>query len=122
MPAPLSYLLVDGHSVLHAWPELRRHQSVASKRHLARTELLKRLRHYQDMSGCQIVVVFDGTQAQMSEEREKDGLQIIFADSGNSADHILENWRPSMHASIPCESSQPMAWWARPSWPLERIG
>jgi predicted RNA-binding protein with PIN domain/CubicO group peptidase (beta-lactamase class C family) len=90
MPAPLSYLLVDGHSVLHAWPELRRHQSVASKRHLARTELLKRLRHYQDMSGCQVVVVFDGTQAQMSEEREKDGLQIIFADSGNSADHILE--------------------------------
>lgn len=90
MPAPLSYLLVDGHSVMHAWPELKRHLAVASKRHLARTELLKRLRHYQDMSGCRVVVVFDGTQSQMSEEREKDGLQIIYADSGNSADHILE--------------------------------
>lgn len=90
MPAPLSYLLVDGHSVLHAWPELRKHQAVASRRHLARTELLKRLRHYQDMSGAQVVVVFDGTQAQMTEEREKGGLQIIYADSGNSADHILE--------------------------------
>lgn len=42
------------------------------------------------MSDCQVVVVFDGTQTQMSEEREKDGLQIIYADSGNSADHILE--------------------------------
>jgi CubicO group peptidase (beta-lactamase class C family) len=90
MPSPLSYLLVDGHSVLHAWPELKRHQLVPSKRHLARTELLKRLRDFQDSSGTQVVVVFDGTQAQMSEEREKDGLQIIYADSGNSADHILE--------------------------------
>ncbi|MCX6856845.1 MAG: NYN domain-containing protein [Verrucomicrobia bacterium] len=90
MPGPLSYLLVDGHSVLHAWPELKRHQVVASKRHLARTELLKRLRDYQDSSGTQVVVVFDGTQAQMSEEREKDGLQIIYADTGNSADHIVE--------------------------------
>jgi len=90
MPSPLSYLLVDGHSVLHAWPELRRHQVVASKRHLARTELLKRLRDFQDSSGTQVVVVFDGTQAKMSEEREKAGLQIIYADSGNSADHLIE--------------------------------
>ena len=90
MPSPLSYLLVDGHSVLHAWPELKRHQVVASKRHLARTELLKRLRDFQDSSGSQVVVVFDGTQAQMTEEREKDGLQIIYADSGNSADHLIE--------------------------------
>jgi len=90
MSVPLSYLLVDGHSVLHAWPELQRLQRVASKRHLARTELLKRLRDYQDTSGTQVVVVFDGTQSQMTEEREKEGLQIIYADSGNSADHILE--------------------------------
>jgi CubicO group peptidase (beta-lactamase class C family)/predicted RNA-binding protein with PIN domain len=90
MPSPISYLLVDGHSVLHAWPELRRNQIVASKRHLARTELLKRLRDFQDSSGSQVVVVFDGTQAKMSEEREKAGLQIIYADSGNSADHLIE--------------------------------
>ena len=90
MSAPHSFLLVDGHSVLHAWPELRRNQIVASKRHVARTDLLKRLRHYQDMKGGQVVVVFDGTQAQMTEEREKNGLQIIYAASGDSADHILE--------------------------------
>lgn len=90
MPPPHSFLLVDGHSVLHAWPELRRHQIVASKRHVARADLLKRLRHLQDMKGGQVVVVFDGTQAQMTEEREDGGLQIIYAASGNSADHILE--------------------------------
>lgn len=90
MPSTLSYLLVDGHSVLHAWPELRRDQVIASKRHLARTALLKRLRDFQDSSGSQVVVVFDGTQAQLSEEREKGGLQIIYADSGNSADHLIE--------------------------------
>jgi CubicO group peptidase (beta-lactamase class C family)/predicted RNA-binding protein with PIN domain len=90
MPAPLSYLLVDGHSVMHAWPELRRHQVMAGKRHVARADLLQRLRHYQDMKGGQVVVVFDGTQSQMTEVREKAGLQIIYADSGSSADHILE--------------------------------
>ena len=60
MPAPLTYLLVDGHSVIHAWPELKREHRIASRRHLARTELLKRLRNLQDMSGMQVVVVFDG--------------------------------------------------------------
>lgn len=90
MNAPRSYLLVDGHSVIHAWPELRRDQLVASRRHLARTGLLQRLRHLQDMTGTQVVVVFDGTQSKLNEEREKDGLQIIYADSGTTADNVIE--------------------------------
>lgn len=90
MTATRSYLLVDGHSVMHAWPELRRNQVVASKRHLARLELMQRLRHYQDMTGIQVVLVFDGTQAKRGEEREKEGLQIIYADSSTTADNILE--------------------------------
>lgn len=88
--ANLSYLLVDGHNVIHAWPELRKYLRVAAQRHLARTGLLKRLRHFQDMTGTQVVVVFDGTQAAVSEEREKDGLQIIYADAGSTADNIIE--------------------------------
>jgi predicted RNA-binding protein with PIN domain len=75
---------------MHAWPELRRQQSVASKRHLARLELMQRLRNYQDMTGTQVVLVFDGTQAKRSEEREKEGLQIIYADATSTADSILE--------------------------------
>lgn len=90
MPAPLAYLLVDGHSVIHAWPELLREHRVASRRHLARNELLKRLRHLQDMSGVQIVVVFDGAKQGTNEEREPDGLQIIYAAPGVTADTIIE--------------------------------
>ena len=39
MPSPLTYLLIDGHSVIHAWPELLREHRAASRRHLARIEL-----------------------------------------------------------------------------------
>lgn len=87
---PLTYLLIDGHSVIHAWPELRKEHQVASRRHLARTELLKRLRNLQDMSGMQVVVVFDGAKQGTNEEREPDGLQIIYADPGTTADTIIE--------------------------------
>ena len=86
----LSYLLVDGHNVMHAWPELRRLQSHVGNRHLARLELLHRLRQLQDLKGTRVVVVFDGTQAQSSEEREKDGLQIFYANAASTADSIIE--------------------------------
>ena len=88
--AALSYLLVDGHSVMHAWPELRRYQRSAGRRHLARLELMKRLRTYQDMSGKQVVIVFDGTHSRRSEDREPDGLQVIYAEATTTADAILE--------------------------------
>lgn len=86
----LSYLLVDGHSVMHAWPELRRDQRSAGRRHLARLALMKRLRTYQDMSGKQVVIVFDGTHSRRSEEREPEGLQVIYAEATTTADAILE--------------------------------
>lgn|GEM_PF-260970 len=90
MPPPQTYLLIDGHNVIHAWPELRREQRTASRRHLARLELLKRLRHLQDMSGMQLVVVFDGAKQGTHEEREPGSLQIIYADPGTTADTIIE--------------------------------
>ncbi len=90
MPAPLTYLLIDGHNVIHAWPELLREHRVASRRHLARIELLKRLRNLQDMTGTQVVVVFDGARQGTNEEREPEGLQIIYADPGTTADTIIE--------------------------------
>ena len=83
-------MLIDGHSVIHAWPELVRDHRVASRRHLARTELLRRLRNLQDMSGMQVVVVFDGAKQGTNEGREKDGLQIIYADPSTTADTIIE--------------------------------
>ncbi len=84
------YLLVDGHSIINAWPELRALHRQAARRHSARDLLLQRMRHYQDMTGERVIVVFDGPQARMTEEREPDGLQIFYADAGTTADTIIE--------------------------------
>ncbi|MBE7493363.1 MAG: NYN domain-containing protein [Verrucomicrobiaceae bacterium] len=86
----MTHLLIDGHNVIHAWPDLRRDHLVAARRQRARTELLRRLRNLQDMTGVQIVVVFDGARQGTNEEREPDGLQIIYADPGTTADTIIE--------------------------------
>ena len=86
----MTYLLIDGHNVIHAWPELRRDHRVASRRHLARAELLRQLRNLQDMTSVQVVVVFDGARQGTNEEREPDGLQIIYADPATTADTIIE--------------------------------
>lgn len=90
MPEPTPFLIVDGHSVIHAWPDLVRLHRTASKRHLARSELLKRLRLLQDMTGDRVVVVFDGTGSRTSEEREQQGLQIFYADAKATADTVVE--------------------------------
>lgn len=89
MSAP-RFLLIDGHSVIHAWPELRALNRDAARRHTARDLLLQRMRHYQDMTGERVIVVFDGTQSRSSEEREPGGLQIFYADAGTTADTIIE--------------------------------
>jgi len=90
MPEKLKYLIVDGHSVIHAWPDLLILHRTVSKRHLARLGLLNRLRLLQDMSGERVVVVFDGTGSRTSEERENEGLQIFYADAKATADTIVE--------------------------------
>ncbi len=87
---PSHYLIVDGHSVMHAWPELRRAMRNSARRHLARLELMRVLRVYQDMSGAQVVLVFDGTHQARAEEREPGGLQVIYAEAGTTADAIIE--------------------------------
>lgn len=85
-----SFLIVDGHSVIHAWEELRRLHLKSAQRHLARLELLRRLRTYQDMSGVRVIVVFDGTGQHISAERETQGLQIFYADASHTADSVIE--------------------------------
>ena len=50
MPQRARYLIVDGHSVIFAWPELRKLHARRSS--LAREALIKRLRDYQDWTGC----------------------------------------------------------------------
>jgi len=90
MAGAQTYLIVDGHSVIHAWPELLKLHRASARRHLAREELLKRMRHLQDMTGDRVVVVFDGAGSRVSEDREREGLQVFYADAATTADTVVE--------------------------------
>jgi uncharacterized protein len=82
------YLIVDGHSVIFAWPELRKlHQRRAG---LARDTLLKQLRDYQDWSGVRVVVVFDGSGSEIGASAEPGEVQIFYSRRGQTADAIVE--------------------------------
>ncbi len=90
MPEPLRFLILDGHSVIHAWEELRRLHLRTPKRYLARETLLRRMRTLQDVRGERVVVVFDGVGPAISETHEKDDVQIFYADAGHTADAVIE--------------------------------
>jgi uncharacterized protein len=82
------YLLVDGHSIIFAWPELRLlHERRTS---LAREALIRQLRDYQDWSGVRVVVVFDGRGTAVSHEAEPGEIQIFYSRHGQTADSIIE--------------------------------
>ena len=82
------YLIVDGHSVIFAWPELREmHQRRTS---LARDALVRKLRDYQDWTGTRVVVVFDGRGAAVDATADPGEIQIFYSRAGQTADAIVE--------------------------------
>jgi uncharacterized protein len=82
------YLVVDGHSVIFAWPDLRKlHERRTS---LAREALIKRLRDYQDRTGIRVVVVFDGKGEQVTETAHPGDVHIFYSRRGQTADAIVE--------------------------------
>ena len=84
----MRYLLVDAHSVIFAWPELR---SLHAKRmSLAREELIKRLTHYQDVSEYRVVAVFDGQGPKNSASSVTGGIQVFYSSTQHTADSIIE--------------------------------
>jgi uncharacterized protein len=82
------YLIVDGHSVIFAWPELRKLHARRSS--LAREALIKQLRDYQDWTGVRAVVVFDGQGKKVEATSDPGDVQIFYSRSGQSADAIIE--------------------------------
>lgn len=84
----MRYLIVDGHSVIFAWPELRKLH--ARRTALGRDELVKILTEYQDASGVRVVAVFDGKGGEASEESAPGGIQIFYSATGQTADAIVE--------------------------------
>jgi uncharacterized protein len=84
----MRYLLVDAHSVIFAWPELR---SLHAKRmSLAREELIKRLTLFQDLSEYSVVAVFDGQGAKNSALVNSGGIQVFYSSARQTADSIIE--------------------------------
>jgi uncharacterized protein len=82
------YLIVDGHSVIFAWSELRKlHERRSS---LAREALIKRLRDYQDWTGVRVVVVFDGKGRKIDVTSDPADVQIFYSRTGQTADAIVE--------------------------------
>jgi len=82
------YLIVDGHSVIFAWPELRRLHARRSS--LAREALIKQLRDYQDWTGVRVIAVFDGKGKKVETTSDPGEVQIFYSRRGQSADAIIE--------------------------------
>jgi len=84
----MRYLIVDAHSVIFAWPELRKlHQR---RMVLARDELVRLLTEYQDASGVRVVAVFDGQGLKPDEDSTPGGIQVFYSASGQTADSVVE--------------------------------
>jgi predicted RNA-binding protein with PIN domain len=84
----MRFLLVDGHSVIFASPELRKLH--ARRNALARETLIAQLTQYQDSSGVRVVVVFDGQGSQCSSENHPGQIQVIYSATGQTADQVIE--------------------------------
>jgi predicted RNA-binding protein with PIN domain len=88
MPQRARYLIVDGHSVIFAWPELRKLHARRSS--LAREALIKRLRDYQDWTAVRVVVVFDGKGRKIEATSDPADVQVFYSRTGQTADAIVE--------------------------------
>ena len=88
MQSQARYLIVDGHSVIFGWPELRKLHARRSS--LAREALLKQLRDYQDWTGVHVVVVFDGKGKKVEVISDPSEVQVFYSRNGQSADAIIE--------------------------------
>jgi len=81
------FLVVDGHSVIHAWADLlalHRRRPVD-----AREELVRRLRRLHDMGSWEVTVVFDGKQG-APEKKAPGDLVVAYSRAGQTADAVIE--------------------------------
>jgi len=83
-------ILVDGYSLLHAWPEL----APGKARHspAAREELIQILIRYQDACGTPVTVVFDGAGSKrtVAEPASNKALEILYSHANQTADQMIE--------------------------------
>jgi predicted RNA-binding protein with PIN domain len=81
------YLLVDGHSVIHSWDDLRvLHRTRPTQ---ARHALIAQLRELHDAGPWAVTLVFDGRQG-TAEPREPNDLVVHYSEAGETADSVIE--------------------------------
>jgi len=86
--ADADFLLVDGHSMIFAWEDLRlRHQRQQAN---ARDHLIRLFTEYQDATGIKVVLVFDGAGQRAQEVSEPGGIQVFYASAHGTADGVIE--------------------------------
>jgi hypothetical protein len=81
------YLVIDGHSVLFAWPELRGlHQRQPRQ---AREELIRRLEKFHDAGSWELTLVFDGKAGGTPVRRPGD-MVVAYSQRDQTADSVIE--------------------------------
>lgn len=87
---PLARILVDGYSLLHAWPELAPGRPPHSA--AAREALIAALTAYHDATGTPVTVVFDGQGAPAGTPGHEaaGAVEVLFSRRGKTADDLIE--------------------------------
>ena len=87
----IARILVDGFSLLHAWPQLAKGKPRFSA--AARDELINQIRRYGDAISTPITIVFDGAGPAPNvgiESPSTTMCEILYSKSGQTADDIIE--------------------------------
>ncbi|SDU07518.1 hypothetical protein SAMN05444156_1814 [Verrucomicrobium sp. GAS474] len=81
------YLLIDGHSVIHCWPDLLALHRRQPRN--AREELIRRMRNLHDMGTYDVTIIFDGKQGTPEPKRPGD-INVGYSRAGQTADAVIE--------------------------------
>jgi predicted RNA-binding protein with PIN domain len=86
------WILVDGYSVLHAWPRFATRKARQLSLQQRREMLVGVLRQYADHSRRRVTVVFDAYAAKHKAEGKEPahGVEVLFSERGKTADDMIE--------------------------------
>jgi uncharacterized protein len=85
---PNAYLVVDGHSVIYAWPELRQYHQRQPRQ--ARDHLIRELQAVHDEGTWAVTLIFDGKHGSPAVP-DKAGYIVRYSPAGKTADSLIEN-------------------------------
>jgi uncharacterized protein len=86
------WILVDGYSVLHAWPRFATRKARGLSLQQRREMLVGLLRQYADHGHRRVTLVFDGYAAKRKPEGTEPthGVEVLFSERGKTADDLIE--------------------------------